>query len=132
MISIIAFFSFHLVIMEMFRDSTSVGEDYVIFLLLISSIAIALYFYRLLDKQWQVLIFMEFAVQIPLFFNGLYNLAFSIFSINANFKYFYESLSAILGGTILLLLIPIAIVNSKQLLNLTTQRWRPEEREKFT
>ncbi|TWT03729.1 hypothetical protein [Planomicrobium sp. CPCC 101079] len=132
MILLLAFFFSQLPISDLIKGFVSVNEVYAIFLLLISILAIALYLYRSLYKEWLVLIFTGVRVQTLLLFNGLYVLMFPVFSNGTDTGYFNEFLSAISSGSILMLLIAFALVNSKQLLNLDTQRWRPEEREKFT
>ncbi len=89
-------------------------------------------FYLLTTEMMEDVISVGEVYALLLLIYGLYASTLPLLSNDIATEYFQESLSAIAGGAIPLLLQTFVIVNSKKLLNLTTQRWRPEERENFT
>ncbi|PSL40788.1 dolichyl-phosphate-mannose-protein mannosyltransferase [Planomicrobium soli] len=98
MIFVLAFFIFQITITYIIKDHIPAGEAFGIILVLTSIVAISLYLYRSLEKEWLLLIFGGFAVRVLVLFIDLYVPSLPIFSSGTDTEYFHEVSVAIANG----------------------------------
>lgn len=98
MLLVLGFFILEILITYMLKDYIVLGAGYGMLMLLVSIIAISLYLYRTLEKEWLILIFAGFAIRILVLFIDLYIPAIPIFSSGTDTEYFHEVSLLIANG----------------------------------
>lgn len=98
MLFILGFLILQILVTFMLKDFIPAGEAYGIILLLTSIIAISLYLYRTLEKEWLLLIFGGFVIRVIVLFIDLYVPSLPIFSSGTDTEYFHEISIIIANG----------------------------------
>lgn len=98
MLFVLSFFILEVLITYFLKDYFVLGPGYGMMLLLTSIVAISLYLYRTLEKEWLILIFTGFAVRVLVLFIDLYVPAIPIFSSGTDTEYFHEVSMLIANG----------------------------------
>lgn len=98
MLYVFAFFLLEILATYLIKDYIPLGDAYGMLLLLASIIAITLYIYRTLEKEWLILIFAGFVVRVIVLFIDLYVPSIQIFSSGTDTEYFHEVSLLIANG----------------------------------
>lgn len=97
---VLGFFILEILITYMLKDHFVLGAGYGMLMLFAGIIAISLYLYRTLQKEWLLLIFIGFAIRIFVLFIDLYIPSIPIFSSGGDTEYFHEVSLLIANGVL--------------------------------
>ncbi len=98
MLIVLAFFILEVLITYLLKDYFTLGAGYGMLMLFASIIAISLYLYRTLEREWLMLIFAGFAIRVLVLFIDLYVPSIQIFSSGTDTEYFHEVSLLIANG----------------------------------
>jgi len=98
MLFVMAFFILEILVTYMIKDFVPLGDAYGMLMLLGGIVAISLYLYRTLDKEWLTVLFIGFFVRVIVLFIDLYVPAIPIFSSGNDTEYFHEVSLLIANG----------------------------------
>ncbi|MGK7376262.1 hypothetical protein ACSFXN_00375 [Planococcus sp. 1R117A] len=98
MLFILALFLMEILVTYMIKDFIPLGDAYGMLMLLVSIVAISLYLYRTLEREWLAIIFIGFVVRVFVLFIDLYIPSITIFSSGTDTEYFHEVSLLIANG----------------------------------
>lgn len=98
MLFVMAFFILEILVTYMIKDFLPLGDAYGMLMLLGGIMALTLYLFRTLEREWLMIIFIGFFVRVIVLFIDLYVPAIPIFSSGTDTEYFHEVSLLIANG----------------------------------